>query len=158
MVKKTVRRNTIVGKKRGASIRDAPSWRWIKAVAKHFKNEGKLFVPNCTELIKSSFGRDRAPQNPDWYYIRTAAVLRRVYLRPGSGAGGLSKKYGIKQNRGSQPELATKGCRGLLRSCLQGLERMKLLEKGKNQGRVMTSSGRKLCDTIAHSVIAPKRK
>ena len=142
-----------VGRKKGATVRDVNSWRWIKAAAKHFKSEGKLFVPNCTELVKTSHGRDRAPQNVDWYYIRCAAVLRAIYLRPGQGTGGLSKRFGIKKNRGSRPEITTRASRGLLHWCCRSLEGLKLLAKGKESGRVVTKEGRKKVDTIAFNVL-----
>ena len=142
-----------VGKRRGATIKDVKAFRWIKVMAKHLKQEGKLFVPNCTEYIKTSHGRERAPQNLDWYYIRCAAVLRRVYIRPGVGLGGLSKKFSNKKNRGSRPEIYCKAAKGPLHWCCKSLEGLKLIVKGKESGRVLTKEGRKRCDTIASNVL-----
>ena len=142
-----------VGKRKGATIKDVKTFRWIKVMANHLKQEGKLFVPNCAEFIKTSHGRERAPQNPDWYYMRAAAVLRRIYIRPGVGLGGLAKKFANKKNRGSQPEITTKAAKGPLHWACKSLEGLKLVGKGKESGRVLTSAGRKRCDTIASNVI-----
>ena len=142
-----------VGKRKGATIRDVRAVRWIKVMAKHLKAEGKLFVPNCAEYIKTSHGRERAPANPDWYYIRAAAVLRRIYLRPGVGLGGLAKVFANKKNRGSQPEITCPAARGPLHWVCKSLEGLKLVAKGKESGRVLTQTGRKRCDTIASNVI-----
>ena len=146
-----------VGKRKGATIRDVRASRWVRAMAAHFKQEGKLFVPNCTELVKTSHGRERAPQNADWYYIRCASVLRSIYLRPGTGYGGLSKRYGIKKNRGSQPEITSRASRGLLHWCCKSLEGLKLIAKGKESGRVVTKDGRKKADTIAFNVLIRRK-
>jgi len=101
-------KKALTGKRKGATVKDVKPFRWIKVMAKHLKQEGKLFVPNCADFIKTSHGRERAPQNPDWYYMRCAAVLRRIYIRPGVGMGGLAKKFASKKNRGSQPEITCK--------------------------------------------------
>eukprot|EP00455_Lapot_gusevi_P016160 TRINITY_DN1826_c0_g2_i1.p1 TRINITY_DN1826_c0_g2~~TRINITY_DN1826_c0_g2_i1.p1 ORF type:complete len:167 (-),score=53.52 TRINITY_DN1826_c0_g2_i1:50-550(-) len=141
-----------IGKRKGATLRDVSAWRWVKTCAAHLKQEGKLFVPRCAEIIKTSHGRERAPQNVDWYYIRCAAVLRAIYVRPGQGYGGLSKRFGIKKNRGSQPEITTRAARGPLHWACRSLEGLKLITKGKEGGRVITKEGRKKVDTIAFNV------
>ena len=146
-----------VGKRKGATIRDVSAWQWIKAAAEQLKQEGKLFVPRCSEIVKTSHGRERAPQNPDWYYIRAAAVLRAIYLRPGTGYGGLSKRFGNKKNRGSQPEITTKAARGLLHWACRSLEGLKLVTKGKESGHIITKEGRKRADTIAFNVLIRRR-
>ena len=142
-----------VGKRKGATVRDVHTQRWVKAMASHLKQEGKLFVPRCSELIKTSHGRERAPQNPDWYYVRCAAVLRAIYLRPGTGYGGLSKRFSNKKNRGSQPEQYQKAARGPLHWCCRSLEGLKLIQKGKTSGRIITKDGRKKVDTVAFNVL-----
>ena len=146
-----------VGKRKGATLRDVAANKWVRAMAAHLKQEGKLFVPSCTELVKTGYGRERAPQNPDWYYYRCAAVLRRIYVRPGTGYGGLSKAFGKKQNNGSAPEHTAKACRGLLHWCCRSLEGLKLVAKGKFSGRVLTKDGRKRVDTIAFNTLIHRR-
>ncbi|EPY29798.1 small subunit ribosomal protein S19e [Angomonas deanei] len=143
-----------IGRKKGATLRDVNAWRWIKVCAAHFKREGKLFVPNCTEIVKTSHGRERAPQNPDWYYIRCAAVLRAIYLRPGEGYGGLSKRFGNKKNNGSCPEHTVRSARGLLHWSCKSLSKLGLLEKGLSDqgGHRVTKQGRKVADALAFQV------
>ncbi|RNF03981.1 putative ribosomal protein S19 [Trypanosoma rangeli] len=141
-----------VGKKRGATLKDVHAWRWIKTCAKYLKQEGKIMVPNCTEIVKTSHGRERAPQNPDWYYVRCAAVLRALYLRPGEGYGGLSKRFSIKKNRGSRPEITTRASRGLLHWSCKSLTKLGLVEKCTESGHRLTRRGRKVSDTLAFQV------
>ena len=141
-----------VGKRKGATLRDVAANKWVRAMALHLKQSGKLFVPNCAELMKQSTGNERAPQNVDWYFFRCAAVLRRVYVRPGTGYGGLAKAFAILKNNGSRPEKTVKASRGLLHWACRSLEGLKLLGKGKESGRVLTREGKRKCDAIAFNV------
>ena len=146
-----------VGKRKGATVRDVAANKWIKAMAQQFKREGKLMVPTCTDFLKTSHGRERAPQNHDWYFYRCAAVLRHIYLRPGNGYGGLSKSFGGKKNRGCLPELTVKAATGPLHWACKSLEGLKLVAKGKVKGRVITREGRKRCDTVAFNAKIHRR-
>ncbi|CAJ1016228.1 putative Ribosomal protein S19e [Leishmania utingensis] len=141
-----------IGKRKGATLKDVSAWRWIKTAARHFKQEGKIFVPNCTELIKSSHGRERAPQNPDWYYVRCAAVLRAIYLRPGVGYGGLSKRFGNKKNYGSRPEHTVNSSTGPLHWACKSLTKLGLVEPGAQSGQRLTRKGHKFADSLAFQV------
>ena len=146
-----------VGKRKGATVKDVPANKWVRAMASHLKQSGKLFVPNCTEYIKQSSANDRGPQNPDWYYYRCAAVLRRIYQRPGVGYGGLSKPFGMKKNNGSRPEHFVRASKGPLHWVCKSLEGMKLIQKGKVSGRVITREGRRKADAIAFNVKLGKK-
>jgi len=126
-------------------------------MAAQFKREGKILVPACSELMKTSHGRERAPQSNDWYYMRCAAVLRHIYLRPGNGYGGMSKAFGNKKNRGSKPERTIKAATGPLHWACKSLEGLKLIAKGKGKGRVLTREGRKRADTVAFNVKIHRR-
>ena len=146
-----------VGKRKGATVRDVPANKWVKAMASHFKREGKILVPTCTDFLKTSHGREKAPQNHDWYYYRAAAVLRRIYLRPGTGYGGMSKAFGNKKNKGSKPEATVRAATGPIHWACKSLEGLKLIGKGKSKGRVLTRTGRKQCDSVAFNVKIHRR-
>lgn len=42
---------------------------------------GKLEVPVWVDVVKTGTGKELAPYDADWFYIRTAAVARHIYLR-----------------------------------------------------------------------------
>jgi len=146
-----------VGKRKGATMKDVSANKWVRAMASHLKQTGKLFVPTCAEFVKQSHGNQRAPQNPDWYFYRAAAVLRRIYQRPGTGYGGLSKPFGMKKNNGSRPEKFVRAAKGMLHWVCKSLEGMKLIGKGKKSGRVITKEGKRKCDAIAFNVKIGKK-
>ncbi len=146
-----------VGKRKGATVRDVPANKWIKAMAAQFKREGKILVPTCTDFLKTSHGRERAPQNHDWYYYRVASVLRHIYLRPGTGYGGMSKSFGNKKNKGSKPEATVRAATGPIHWACKSLEGLKLITKGKGKGRVLTRTGRKTADSVAFNAKIHRR-
>jgi ribosomal protein S19E (S16A) len=92
--------------------------------------------------------RELAPYDPDWYYVRAAAVARKVYLRPGRGVGGLSKVFGTTERRGSRPAHHSNASRGLIRHILQQLEEMDVVEKTGRGGRKVTRNGQQDLDRI----------
>ena len=145
-------RKVNVGKRKGATMMDVPANKWIKTMAQHLKQSGKCFVPNCTELMKPSHANQLAPSNEDWYFYRCAAVLRRVYNRPGVGYTSLAKSFSMKKNNGSRPEKTIYAARGLLHWVCRSLEGVNLIAKGKQSGRVITKEGKRKADAIAFNV------
>lgn len=69
-----------------------------------------------------------APSDPDWFYVRCAAILRHLYLRP-TGITGLSKAFGRGKRYGVCPRHHVRAYTGILRRCLRELENMGLVEK-----------------------------
>ena len=73
---------------RGVTVKDVASHDFVIAYAAHLKRIGKIEVPKWADLVKTATHKELAPYDPDWYYIRAAAIARRVYLRAGSGLAG----------------------------------------------------------------------
>eukprot|EP00966_Prymnesium_polylepis_P019692 454071-Prymnesium_polylepis.1 len=70
---------------RGVTVKDVASHDFVIAYAAHLKRIGKIEVPKWADLVKTATHKELAPYDPDWYYIRAAAIARRVYLRAGTG-------------------------------------------------------------------------
>lgn len=136
------------------SVKDVCPHEFIKALAAHLKKGGKLKVPEWVDLVKTSKSKELAPYDPDWYYIRAASVLRRVYLRRGMGVGLLARVYGGRKRRGSKPSHFARSSASVARKILQGLEQLNLVEKDNNGGRSITIQGRRDLDRIAHQVVS----
>jgi len=142
-----------VHEKKGITVRDVPSAQFIQAFAEHLKKSGKIELPKYHDYAKTSVAKELPPQNPDWFYIRVAAVARRVYLRPGSGVGGLSRGFGSVNRKGVRPAFYEPANTGIIRHALQALERNNFIGKRKNKkGRYITSEGQRELDTVAGQI------
>lgn len=121
----------------------------ISKVADDLK--AKIKVPNWTRFVKTGSHTERPPQQKDWYHIRAASLLRRIYSQGPVGVERLRTVYGGRKNRGAKPKHFQQAGGKIIRSLLQNLEELKLIKKGK-KGREMTPQGQKYLDGIAKSV------
>mmetsp|Transcript_3539 Transcript_3539/g.8891 ORF Transcript_3539/g.8891 Transcript_3539/m.8891 type:complete len:109 (-) Transcript_3539:491-817(-) len=108
--------------------------------------------------MKTGTFKELAPYNEDWYYVRCASLARRLYCRQGTGVGGFAKVYGDKQPRGQCPGRFKTASRGLIRSCLQQLEKIGVVEKLAKGGRKVTLQGQQDCDRIAAEIYAKSQE
>ena len=109
----------------------------------------KLTIPEWTKFVKTGAGKERTPSREDWYYVRAASVLRKVYLKGPIGVAKLRVKYGNKKNRGHKPEKFYRGSGKIIRSILQQLEKANLLKdkkEGVHKGRIIAPLGISLVD------------
>ena len=113
---------------------------------------GKLKVPEFVEIVKTSKGAELGPTDPDWYYVRAAAVARHVYLRPNVGVGAVRKIYGRAKRNGTRPNHFCLGSASVARKVMQSLEGVKIVVKDPNGGRSITSTGIRDMDRIAGQV------
>lgn len=131
-------------------IKEVSTQELIEKVSKELQSVIK--APEWSLFIKTGVGKDRTPARDDWYYVRSAAVLRRVYLDGPVGVSKLRVKYGNKKNRGVRPGKFRKAGGKIIRSILQQLEAAKLIEKaqkGVHKGRIVTPQGRSFLDNLA---------
>ena len=122
-------------------IYDVPAAMLIEELAKDFK--AKVKKPSFTEFAKTGAHKERAPNNPDWFYTRMGSVLYRTYKDGITGTGKLRTYYGGRKNRGVRPEKKMKASGKVIRTCLQLLEKEGLLTKEK-KGRKVSAKGEKL--------------
>jgi small subunit ribosomal protein S19e len=119
--------------------------------------EQKLTTPPAwAGFVKTGTHADRQPIRKDWWYARSAAVLRSVYKLGTVGTSKLRTKYGGRKNRGNRPEHFYKGSGAVIRNTLQQLEKAGLLkqaEKGTRRGRTMTPKGKSFLDKIASQIL-----
>mmetsp|Transcript_9255 Transcript_9255/g.34234 ORF Transcript_9255/g.34234 Transcript_9255/m.34234 type:complete len:141 (-) Transcript_9255:49-471(-) len=137
------------------TLKDVTPQKFIAAYAAHLKKGGKIQLPAYVDIVKTGHQRELAPLDSDWYYTRCAAVARQLYLKP-RGVGSLRKIFGKKKNYGSAPEHRSQGAGGIIRSTLQQLENLGIVEKNAKGGRIITSFGRQEIDKVANSVLGAR--
>lgn len=131
---------------------DVPADRLIASLAQEMKNKEPITPPEWSSVVKTGIHRENAPSDPDWWYTRVAAVLRKVYTDGPIGTSQLSAHFGGPVDRGSKPYHAWTGSRAIIRLSLQQLESAGLVAADKNKGRVVTPQGQKLLDNASHAI------
>jgi small subunit ribosomal protein S19e len=130
-------------------IYDVPAAELIKEVAKDLKQRVK--APEWTRFVKTGSHVERAPTNPDWFFVRNASILYRIFREGPLGTGSLRTYYGGRKNRGKAPERKRKAGGKVIRVCLQTLENDGLIKKDK-KGRAITGKGMKYLNAKAKEV------
>jgi len=138
-------------------VRDVAPAAFIEAYSAHLKRSGKIEIPNWVDLVKTGAYKELAPYDPDWYYVRAAAIARHIYLRKHVGIGALKKLHGGRSNRGNRPSHHADASTSVQRRICQSLEKIGVLEKGPDGGRKITQDGQRDLDRIATAVVESLR-
>jgi len=136
------------------TVYDVPPDKLIDALAKYLKeNVPDVKPPHWALFVKTAGpARERPPENPDWWYVRCASLLRKLYIHGPVGIERLRTAYGGRTKSRVMPERFKKGGGSIIRKALQQLEKAGLVTKVEGEGRVLTPEGRSLLDRIATRV------
>ncbi|HOT07148.1 MAG: 30S ribosomal protein S19e [Methanosaeta sp. PtaB.Bin039] len=133
------------------TVYDVPPSDLIKGLARELKDSGKVSLPDWAAFVKTGANKDMPPDDPDWWYVRCASVLRHVYVHGPVGVSRLRSHYGGRtRNRVSTGTFA-KGSGSVVREALQQLEKAGYVKKFKN-GRQVTPEGQSFMDGVAFKV------
>ncbi|HIG97490.1 MAG TPA: 30S ribosomal protein S19e [Candidatus Aenigmarchaeota archaeon] len=108
----------------------------------------KITMPEWARFVKTGVSRERQPEHQDWYYARSASVLRKIYLDGPVGTERLRTYYGGLHRRGHKPAHFARGGGKIIRTILQQLEGAGYVKKEK-KGRSVTPVGQKFVDSCA---------
>ncbi len=133
------------------TVYDVPPHDLIAAVAKELKADGKVQPPEWAEFAKTGVNKEMPPLDPDWWYVRCASVLRRIYIDGPVGVSRLRSFYGGKQRKPVRTGGFVKGSGSVIREALQQLEKAGYVKKIK-KGRQMTPAGQAFLDDLAHKI------
>ena len=132
---------------------DVPAAKLIEKTAKYLReNIDKITPPAWASVVKTGSHVEKQPQNPDWWYIRCASVLRKIYVHGPIGIENLRADYGGAKSYRGTPEHAAKAGGSVIRKALQQLEAAGLVETIRPQGRKVTKEGRKLLQELAEGL------
>merc|ERR1712134_218499 len=121
------------------TVKDVDAHEFVRQYAKHLK--GKLTPMENHDLIKTGRFKELSPNDPDWYYVRAASVVRKI--------------YGSTYRKGVRTEHFCKVSGGLIRHICQQLEKAGIVQLYSKGGRQITSAGMRDLDLIAGRCPAP---
>lgn len=142
-------------------VKACPPQQLIESLADYLKNNVSEVKPPPWALVaKTGVHKERVPQNPDWWYVRCAAILRKLYLsgKP-IGVARLSTAFGGRIRVGVRGrEHFRRGSRSIIREALQQLESAGFVVKDGSKGRKLSPKGMSLLDKIAKKVFREVQK
>ncbi|MFB6241460.1 MAG: 30S ribosomal protein S19e [Candidatus Nanosalina sp.] len=122
----------------------------IQEVADELEEE--FDAPEWTNYVKSGSDKDMPPEQENWYHIRSAAILRRIYTDGPLGVSKLRTIYGGNKNNGHAPEHHGKASGKVIRTALQNLEDSGYVETEEGEGRRITEKGQSFMDEKSEEV------
>ena len=125
----------------------------VNEVAKKLEEEKLTPQPDWAMFVKTGSAKDRIPSQDNWWYLRAASIMRRMYVnkRP-IGVNRLRNIYGDKEKNRYSGKHFKPASGAIIRHILQELEKAELIKKVKVQnhfGRVLTPKGIAFTDNAA---------
>ncbi len=133
-------------------VKKIPADVMIKELSRQLSSDKRIKVPEWASFLKAGIHRENSWDQEDWYYIRLASTLRKLYLNGAIGISRLSAQYGDAVDRGSQRYHPGKGSRFIIRDIFHTLEKLGLV-KTTPKGRILSPDGQKLLDHVAKDAI-----
>jgi len=125
-------------------------------LAEALKQVPEFKQPEWAEYVKSGPSKERPIEDPDFWYKRSASVLRQIFKKGCVGVNRLRTKYGSKKNRGFKPEEFRRASGKIIRVILQQSDKAGFTEiqkpvrgvRSKKPGRILTNKGKKFLEEI----------
>lgn len=131
-----------------AKAYDIPADKLISKIAENLKKDKKLEPLPWIAFVKTGCHVDKTPQNKDWWYLRCASLLRKVYIHGPVSISDLKSQYGGKKQIGYNLAHHKDAGGAIIRKALQQLESSGYVVK-KTNGRILSDEGMKRIDRIA---------
>jgi small subunit ribosomal protein S19e len=139
-----------------ASVYEVPHDKLIEEATKELQKMPEMAPPSWAAFVKTGISKERPPMQDNWWYIRSAAILRAIYRLGPIGVSKLRTKYGSRKNRGVAPDKTFRASGNIIRKILQKLEIIGFIKQaqvGAHKGRVLTPKGKSFMDKISVKVM-----
>jgi small subunit ribosomal protein S19e len=134
------------------SIKDVDTQQLVMKAAESLERMEEFKPPEWAVFVKTGVHKQRPPSQANWWFIRSASILRKVYLNQRLGVSKLRKVYGGRKNRGHKPEHKKRASGNIIRKILQQHEKAGFVKIEKGKGRSITPKGQKFLDGVAKSI------
>ena len=132
---------------------EVPANEFIERLAKHLKeNISDISPPAWAEFAKTGAHKERPPQDPDWWYMRCASILRKLYVHGPVGVSRLRVAYGGNRVQGNAPKHQIPAGGSAIREPFQQLQKADLVAIDGTKGRKLTKQGITLLNKTAAEV------
>ena len=139
------------------TLYDVPAEDLNEALAEELADEDDIEAPDWTEFAKTGVDRELPPEQDDFWFRRTASLLRKVAVDGPVGVNSLRTEYGDSKGGSNRyqvrPPSQVPASGNIIRTALQQLEDAGYVETADGEGRVIAADGRSLLDETAGEVL-----
>ena len=135
-------------------MRDVPIQKLIEKLSEELKKNESIKPPDWSKYVKTGVSEERPPLQKDWWFLRSAAVLRKIYINGPVGVQRLRTAFGGRRRRGHKGAHHKKAGGKILRLIIQQLEKSGYIQKvdKPKKGRIVTSKGQGLLNKISKEI------
>jgi small subunit ribosomal protein S19e len=132
-------------------MRDVPAQKLVEKLSEELKKNENIKPPEWSKYVKTGVSTERPPSQDDWWFLRSAAVLRKVYLNGPVGVQRLRTVFGGRRKMHKSTHHHRKSGGKIIRLMLQQLENAGYIKKTEKPryGRIITSKGQRLLSKTA---------
>jgi len=139
------------------NVYDVPSQKLLGALAEQVKQLPGMEAPEWSKFAKTGSHAERPPLNQDWWFVRAASILRKLYLHAPLGVGDLERGYGGSKAVAYYPKHHRDAGSSSIRRILKQLEQAGLVAKSP-KGRTLTPKGTAMLDKLSRELFAEMSK
>ena len=134
-----------------ADVRTINPEKYNQILAEALKKVKEFEKPEWVGLVKTSAYNMRPNIDEDFWFKRSASILRQIYVQGIVGVERLRTRYGGRKNRGGRPAEFRKSGGKMIRTILQQAEAAGFVEKykGRKSGRKLTAKGKEFLEELA---------
>ena len=138
-----------------AKVYDVPADILINRLSEILKKED-IPAPVWASFVKTGTHADKPPQNSEWWHVRCASILRKIYLHSPASVKELRSMYGGGKPVGYGTAHHRHASGAIIRNAVHALEKLGYIGKVEKKGRVLTKQGTKKLDVLATEILKEK--
>ena len=136
-----------------AKVYDVPADVLITSLSEILKNED-IPAPEWSLFVKTGTHADKPPQNSDWWHVRCASILRKIYLHGPLSVNELRSMYGGGRPIGYGAAHHKSASGAIIRNAIHGLEKLGYVKNIERKGRILTKQGTQKLDKLATEILS----
>ena len=136
-----------------AKVYDVPADIFINRLSEILKNED-IPAPEWSLFVKTGTHADKPPQNSDWWYVRCASILRKIYLHGPVSVNDLRSMYGGGRPVGYAAAHHKDASGAIIRNAIHALEKLGLVQNIEKKGRILSKQGTQKLDRLATEILS----
>ena len=136
-----------------AKVYDVPAYDFISKLSEILKTED-IPAPSWIPFVKTGAHAIKPPQNPEWWHIRCASILRKIYLNGPISVNRLRAIYGGGKAIGYGAAHHKDASGAVIRNAIHGLEKLGYVQTAEKKGRMVTKQGMQKLDKLATEILS----